>query len=172
MSACLRLWVYFRGSPRASKTAQGALQVASKSSPGQLWKTPSHLQRLFRSGFGDPKPPPRSLPKLQESRLPATSPRGSKSPRGQDAKNEISHHSLGNDRGSESACCHLQHHKMQSFSKPTTAKASFCITPKEIIEIRKMQSFIAIDFGLRSILRYYESSTPAIPTATRMLRDY
>ena len=61
---------------------------------------------------------------------------------------------------------------LQSFSKPTTAKASFCVTPKEIIEVSKMQSFIAINFGLRSILRYYESSTPAIPTATRMLRDY
>ena len=161
--------------PWLSKSLQdgsGSLQVASKSSPGKLWKTPSHLQRLFRGGFGDPKPPPRALPRLQESRLPTTSPRGSKSPRGQDAKNELSHHSLGNNRGSESACCHLQLHKMQSFSKPTTAKASFCITPKEIIEVRKMQSFIAIDFGLRSILRYYESSTQAIPTATRMLRDY
>ena len=121
--------------PWLSKSLQdgsGSLQDASKSSPGKLWKTPSHLQRLFRSGFGDPKPPPRALPSLQESRLPATSTKDSKSPRAQDEKNKFSHHSLGINRGSESACCHHQHHKMQSFSKHTTAKASFCITPKEI----------------------------------------
>ena len=161
--------------PWLSKSLQDgsrSLQVASKSSPGKLGKTPSHLQRLFRSDFGDPKPPPRVLPRLQESKLPATSPRESKSPRAQDAKNEISHHSFGNNRGPESACYHLQLHEMQSFSEPTLAKASFCITPKEIIEVRKMQSFIAINLDLRSILRYYESSTQAIPTATRMLRDY
>ena len=147
----------------ASRSAQGPLKTFQRT-PAASEDSSNHLK--------DPKPPPKALPKLQESKLPATSPRESKSSRAQDTKNKLSHHSLGNNRGSESACCHLQLHKMQSFSKPTTAKASFCITPKEIIEVRKMQSFIAIDFGLRSILRYYESSTQALPTATRMLRDY
>ena len=149
--------------PWLSKSLQdgsGSFQVASESSPGKLWKTPSHLQRLIRCNVGNAMPPPRALPRLQESKLPATSPRGSKSPRAQDAKNELSHHSLGNDRGSESACCRLQHHDMQSFSEPTTAKPSFCITPKEIIEVSKMPSFIAINFDFRSIIRAQEPMMP------------
>ena len=108
----------------------------------------------------DPKPPPKALPKLQESKLPATSPRESKSSRAQDTKNKLSHHSLRNNRGSESACYHLQHHDMQGFSEPTTAKASFCITPKEIIEVRRMPSFIAINLAFRSRLRAQEPMRP------------
>ena len=45
---------------------------------------------------------------------------------------------------------HLQHHDMNSFSEPTTAKASFYIIPKEIIELSKMPSFTAINFAFRS----------------------
>ena len=49
---------------------------------------------------------------------------------------------------------------MNSFSEPTTAKASFYITPREIIEPFKMPSFIAINFEYRSIIRAQESMMP------------
>ena len=49
---------------------------------------------------------------------------------------------------------------MQSFSQPTTAKASFYITPKEIIEVNKMPSFIAINFAFPSRIRTQEPMTP------------
>ena len=49
---------------------------------------------------------------------------------------------------------------MNSFSEPTTAKASFYIIPKEIIELSKMPSFIAINFEFRSIIRAQEPMMP------------
>ena len=51
---------------------------------------------------------------------------------------------------------------MNSFSEPTTAKASFYITPMEIIELSKMPSFIAINFEFRSIIRAQEPTMPRL----------
>ena len=48
----------------------------------------------------------------------------------------------------------------QSFSEATTAKASFCLTPKEIIEVSTMPSFIAVNFAFRSINRAQEPMMP------------
>ena len=51
---------------------------------------------------------------------------------------------------------------MKSFSEPTTAKPSVYITPKEIIELSKMPSFIAINFEYRSIIGAQEPMMPRL----------
>ena len=142
--------------PRQLQDGPGSFQDAScaqddpkalQEPPRRLREPPSRLQEFSWKALEDPEPPPEILHRRWR-RPKAASKSSPEAPRVQAASNkpkrfqeptrprcqERAFSSLLRE-GSESACCHLQHHKMQSFSKPTTAKASCCITPKEITEV-------------------------------------